>query len=211
MMLRLPCPPRRLACVAAALVALQALSACAPLVVGGAVMGGLVVVDRRTSGTQLEDQGIELKAINRVREVTGGRGHYNITSYNRVALITGEAATDADRAAVEQAVRQIENVRSLVNEVAVMEASSITSRSGDLVTTGRVKAAFIDANDLQATVFKVVTERGVVHLMGRVTEREANRATEVARTVGGVAKVVKVFDVITEAELAKLQPAPAKP
>ncbi len=191
--------------MAAAIAGLQALGGCAPLIVGGAVMSGLVVVDRRTSGTQLEDQGIELKALNRVREVTAGRGHVSVSSYNRLVLITGEASTQADRAAIEQAIKQIENVRAIVNELAVMEATSLGSRSSDLVITSKVRASFIDASDLQAPAFKVVTERGVVHLMGRVTEREAGRATEVARGIGGVQKVVRVFEVISEAELAKLQ------
>lgn len=202
--------PPRLICLAAALLAAQALTGCFPLVVGGAVMTGMVAVDRRTSGTQLEDQGIELKAINRVHEVTGGRGHANITSYGRVVLLTGEAVNEADRIAAENAVRQIENVRSVVNEMTVMEASTLSSRSNDVVLTSKVKASFIDAKDLQANAVKVVTERGVVYLMGLVTERESTRATEVARGVAGVKKVVRVFEVISEAELARLQPqAPA--
>lgn len=199
----------RRACLAlSAVAALQALSGCVGLVVGGAVVGGMVAVDRRTSGAQVEDQGIELKAISRIREVTGGRGHASVTSYNRVVLVTGEAATEEDKQAVDQAIQRIENVRSIVNELAVMEPSSLGSRSSDLVVTSKVKAALIDAADLQASAYKVVTERGVVHLMGRVTQREADRGAEVARAVGGVKRVVRVFEVITEAELAKLQTQP---
>jgi len=205
-----PLGRRALTRLAASLLLAQALAGCAPLLVGGAVMGGLVAVDRRTSGTQLEDQGIELKSINRIRDVTAGRGHVSVTSYNRLVLITGEATTEADRTAVEQAVRQVENVRSIVNELAVMEPSSLGSRSSDLVLTSKVKAGLVDARDLQVTAFKVVTERGVVHLMGRVTEREATRASEVARAVNGVQKVVRVFEVISEAELARLQPEASK-
>ena len=200
----------RLACMAAAVIGLQVLGACAPLLLGGVVMTGMVAVDRRTSGIQLEDQGIELRALNRVKDVTSGRGHISTTSYNRMVLITGEASTDADRQAIEQAVRQIENVRAVVNEVAVMEPSSIGSRSSDLVLTSKIKARFIDANDLQSLAFKVVSERGVVHLMGRVTEREAARSTELARSTSGVQKVVRVFEVISEAELAHLQPSAQK-
>lgn len=199
----------RRACLAlSAVAALQALSGCVGLVVGGAVVGGMVAVDRRTSGAQVEDQGIELKAISRIREVTGGRGHASVTSYNRVVLVTGEAATEEDKQAIDQAIQRIENVRSIVNELAVMEPSSLGSRSSDLVVTSKVKAALIDAADLQASAYKVVTERGVVHLMGRVTQREADRGAEVARAVGGVKRVVRVFEVITEAELAKLQTQP---
>jgi osmotically-inducible protein OsmY len=169
------------------------------------VGGALMVTDRRTSGAQVEDQAIELKAANRVRDAVGDRSHVNITSYNRAVLITGEAATEADRTAIEQAVGKVENLRSVLNEMAVMGASSMTSRSSDLIISGRVKAAFVDAKDMHANAFKVVTERGVVYLMGRVTEREAARASDIARGIPGVLKVVRVFEILTEAELAELQ------
>ncbi len=197
----------RHAALAAALAATTLFSGCAGLLLGGAVVGGsLMVVDRRTSGTQVEDQSIELKALTRVREAIGDRGHVNTTSYNRMVLLTGEVASDADKAAVEQSVARIENIRSLVNELTVAGASSLTSRSNDTILTSKVKASFVDAKDLQASAVKVVTERGVVYLLGRVTEREANRASEIARGVGGVQKVVRVFEVISEAELADLVP-----
>jgi osmotically-inducible protein OsmY len=183
------------------------LTACAPLVVGGAVVGGtLMYVDRRTSGAQVDDQGIEVKASNRLSEIVGDRAHVNVTSYNRTVLITGEVANEADRLAIEQAIQRIENVRSTVNEMAVMAASSIGSRSNDTILTSKVKATFVDTRDLQSNAFKVVTERAVVYLMGRVTEREATRAAEVTRSIGGVQKVVRVFEVITEAELANITP-----
>jgi osmotically-inducible protein OsmY len=188
----------------AGVVAAAALSGCAAVVLGSAVGTALVVTDRRTAGTQLEDQNIELKAGTRIRESVGDRGHINTTSYNRMVLLTGEVQSEADRGAVEQAVGRIEGVRSVVNELAVMGASSMTARSNDTILTSKVKASFIDAKDLQAGALKVVTERGVVYLMGRVTEREANRATDLARGVSGVQKVVKVFEVLTEAELATL-------
>ena len=192
--------------LAAALAATQLLR-CAPLIVGGAMLGGtMVFVDRRTTGTQLEDQAIELKANNRLREIVGDRSHVNVNSYNRTVLITGEAATDADRAAIEQTVQRIDNVRSTVNELAVMIPTSVSNRSNDSLLTGKVKATFIDARDLQVNAFKVVTERGDVYLMGRVTEREATRATELARAVSGVQKVVRVFEIVTEQELADSAP-----
>ena len=122
-----------------------------------------------------------------------------------MVLLTGEAANEADRTAAENAVKQIENGRNVVNELAVMEASTVGSRSSDTVLTSKVKASFVDAADLQASAIKVVTERGVVHLLGRVTEREAARAAEVARGVSGVKKVVRVFDMISETELANLR------
>ena len=189
-----------------ALLALAAasLGGCAALVVGGAVGTAFVVSDRRSSGTQVEDQAIELKAVTRIREAVGERGHINITSYNRIVLLTGEVASDADRTAIEQAVAKIENVRSVVNELAAMGSSSLTARSNDTILTSKVKASHVDAKDLQANAIKVVTERGSVFLMGRVTEREATRATELARGVSGVQKVVRVFEILSEAELAAL-------
>ena len=193
--------------VLAAVAASSLISACAPLLVGGAVMGtSLMVTDRRTSGTQVEDQSIELKAMTRTREAVGERGHVNATSYNRTLLLTGEVAAETDKVAVEQAVAKIEGVRTVVNELVVAGSSSLAARSNDAILTSKVKASFIDAKDVFANAIKVVTERGTVYLMGRVTEREANRASDIARGVNGVQKVVRVFEVITEAELAELQP-----
>jgi osmotically-inducible protein OsmY len=203
---------RRTALLATLVAASSLLGACAPLLLGGAMLGGtMMVTDRRTSGTQVEDQTIELKAMNRVRDAIGDRGHVSVTSYNRIVLVTGEVPSDADKAAVEQAVQRVENLRSTVNELGVIGTASLTSRSNDAILSSKVKASFIDAKDLSANAFKVTTERGVVYLMGRVTEREANRAVEIARGVGGVQKVVRLFEIITEAELADLAPkAPAK-
>jgi osmotically-inducible protein OsmY len=190
-----------------ALAASFLISACAPLVVGGAMLGGtLLATDRRTSGAQLEDQAIELKARNRVRDAIGERGHVNVTSYNRMALVTGEVPTEADKAAVEQAVQRVENVRATVNELEITTPASLSSRSNDVILTSKVKASFVDAKDVFANAFKVVTERGSVYLMGRVTEREASRAVEIARGIGGVRKVVRVFDVVSEQELADMAP-----
>jgi osmotically-inducible protein OsmY len=196
----------------AALASATLLSACAPLIVGGAVLGGtLMATDRRTSGTQIEDEAIELKSMNRIRELLGDRGHASATSYNRMVLLTGQVPSEADKAAIEQSVQQVQNVRSTVNELQVAGATSLTSRSNDTILTSKVKASLIDAKDLSAKAIKVVTERGVVYLMGRVTEREAKRAVEIARGVGGVQKVVRVFDVITEQELVDITPkAPVK-
>ena len=208
-------PLRRPAFVLTALAAVTltgALSACAPLVLGGAMVGSvLMATDRRSSGAQVEDQAIELKAINRVREVVGDRAHVSTTSYNRMVLLTGEVPNEADKAAVEQAVARIENVRSTVNDLVIAGNSSLTSRSNDTILTSKVKASFVDARDMLSNAFKVVTERGTVYLMGRVTEREATRAADLARSVSGVQKVVRVFEVVTEAELADMQPkTPAK-
>jgi osmotically-inducible protein OsmY len=179
------------------------LSACAPLVIGSAVGSAIMVTDRRTSGTQIEDEAIELKATKRVGEVLGDRGgRVSATSYNRLVLLTGQVPADGDRAAVEQAVARIENVKTVVNELTVGFTTGIGTRSNDLLLTSKVKATFVDAKDVQANAFKVVTEAGVVYLMGRVTQREADRATELARGISGVQKVVRVFEVVSESELA---------
>jgi len=194
----------------AVVAAVASLGACAPLLVGGAVVGtGMMAGDRRTSGAQVEDQSIELKAGSRVQAAIGERGHVNVSSYNRMVLITGEVPTEADKQAVEQALARIENVRSVVNELAVMPVTSVSARSNDAYLTGQVKAAFVNDPGLQVNSIKVVTERSVVYLMGRVTEREAALAAERARSVGGVTKVVRVFEVITEAELSNIQAATA--
>ena len=201
----------RTACTLLAAAALAAgLSACAPLVVGGAVMGGMMATDRRTTGTQVEDEGIELRAVNRIRETLGDRAHVNVTSFNRQVLLTGEVPTAQDRATVDQIVAGVNNVRSVVNDLAVMPSTSLGQRSNDVLITGKVRASFVDAKDVFASAYKVVTERNVVYLMGLATPREATRATEIARGVGGVSKVVRVFEMITEDDLrrASTQPPP---
>ena len=186
-----------------------AVSACAPIMLGGAVMGTLMATDRRTSGMQVEDEGIELKAGSRIRESLGERGHVNVTSYNRQVLLTGEVPSATDKQQVEQILSKVENVRSVVNEIDVMEISTLSQRTSDTVLTGKIKAGMVDAQDLFANAFKVVTERGTVYLMGRVTQREANRATDLARGIDGVKKVVRVVELISEEELQRLQPKPA--
>jgi len=186
-----------------------ALGGCAPLLLGGAMMGsGLVITDRRTAGIQVEDRSIEFKAAARVRELAT-LGRVEVTSYNRIVLLTGEVPTAADSAAAGRAVAAVENVRSVVNELALGDKPSIGARSNDAVLGGKVKATLVDAKDVQANAFKVVADRGVVYLMGRVTEREAQRGTDIARSVSGVQRVVRVFEILTEAELAALSPTSA--
>lgn len=170
----------------------------------------LMATDRRTSGMQVEDQGIELKAANRLREQLGDRPHISVNSYNRIVLLTGEAPNEADRAAAERLVAQVENVGRVINEISVGFNSSLSSRSNDVLIAGKVKASLVDARDLISNAFYVVVERGIVYIMGRVTEREINRATEIARGVAGVQKVVRAVEIISEEELARITPqAPA--
>ncbi len=202
-------------CVALALLTsamLATLPACVPLIIGGAVVGGtLVATDRRTSGAQLEDEGIELRSVNRIREALVERAHVNATSYNRQVLLTGEVPSEQDKALAEQVVGRVENVQKIVNELAVMGNSSLIQRSSDSLVTGRVKAALVDAKDLYANSFKIVTERGVTHMMGRVSQREADRATEIARSTNGVQKVVRIFEIISNEELQRQLPGAGKP
>ncbi|RVT48076.1 BON domain-containing protein [Rubrivivax albus] len=198
---------RPLAAALLALGALTALPGCAPLIVGGAMVGGvLVATDRRTTGAQVEDQGIELKAGNRVKELAT-LGHVNVTSYNRMLLLTGEVPDETQRARVEESLARVENVKSVVNELTVAGNSSTTSRANDLQLGLKVKASFVDAKDVAANAVKVVVERGNVYLMGRVTEAEAARAADLASRVPGVVKVVRVFELISEEELARMTPA----
>lgn len=180
-----------------------------PLVMGGAFAGTvLVATDRRTSGAQLEDEGIEVRANARLREAIGDRAHINVASYNRQILLTGEVPTAQDKQLAETTAARVENVRSIVNELAVLGNSTLSQRSSDSLVTGKVKSKLVDAKDLYANAFKVVTERGTTYLMGRVTKREADRATEEARGVPGVQRLVRVLEIISEEELQRLQPPP---
>jgi osmotically-inducible protein OsmY len=185
------------------------LTACFPVLMGGAVMGSLVATDRRTSGTQLEDEGIELRSVTRISDRAGDRVHVNVTSYNRRVLLTGEVPSAQDKQLIEQVVTGVENVQTVVNELAVLGSTSLTQRSSDVLVTGRVKAAMVDAKDLSANAFKVVTERGTVYLMGRVTQRESDRATDIVRATSGVQKVVRVFEIISDEQLRSLVPPSA--
>ncbi|GAB3477586.1 BON domain-containing protein [Polaromonas eurypsychrophila] len=197
------------ACAAALLG--TSLTACFPLLLGGAAGGVLVAMDRRTSGAQLEDEGIELRAMARLRDNIGSRARVSVTSYNRQVLLTGEVLNENDKKLVEQVVSRVENVNGVVNELAIIDSPSLVQRSSDVLITGQVKALLIDAKDLYASAFKVVTERSTVYLMGRVTQREADRATDIARGARGVQKVVRILEIISEEEMQRLLPPTAKP
>jgi len=201
-------PSLLLSTLAAAALA-SALSGCAPLIIGGAAVGAMVTFDRRTSGAQLEDEGIELRSGSRLREALGDRAHVNINSYNRQVLLTGEVPNENDKQLAEQVVAKVDNVKGIVNDLAVMANTTLAQRSSDTLVTGKVKASLVDARDLYVGAFKVVTERGTVYLMGRVTQREADRATQIARNIGGVQRVVRIFEIITEEDLRRLSPLPA--
>jgi osmotically-inducible protein OsmY len=194
--LRLP-----LAALAAALLA-ASLAGCAPLIVAGAAAGtALMVTDRRTSGAQIDDEAIELRSASRLREAFGDRVHISVTSYNRQVLLTGEVPNDAAKQQAEQIVARVDNVRGIVNDLAILSPTTLPQRSGDVLITGKIRASFVDASDLQANTFKVVTERGTVYLMGRVTQREAERGTSIARQISGVQRVVRMFEIVTPEDL----------
>lgn len=190
----------------AAIAMALALTACAPVMMGGVLGTAMIASDRRTTGIQVEDEGISQRSASAIKQNFGEKEHVNVTSYNRQVLITGEVSSDRVRAQVEQLIGKIENVRLVVNELGIGPATSLSERSADLVLVAKVKAAMIDTEDVFASVYKIVVERGTVYLMGRVTQREGNRATEVARGVGGVKRVVRVFEYISEEELNTLQP-----
>jgi osmotically-inducible protein OsmY len=170
------------------------MTACVPVVVGGAAAGGIMAADRRTSGIYVEDENIELKAAKQIENNLGEDAHVNVTSFNRNVLLTGEVPDAAAKAKAEGLTKEITNTRSVTNEIAVGPKSSIGSRSNDAYLTSKVKTKFVTENKFAANYVKVVTENSVVYLMGIVTKTEADAAVEIARTTDGVTKVVKVFE-----------------
>lgn len=194
---------RRLLLVAALLAASVGASGCIPVVATGAAVGTLAVLDRRTVGAQTEDQAIELKAAMQIRERIGSG--VSVTSYNRKVLLTGQVANERDKRTAEAVVADLPNVRSIHNELQVSGVPSLSTSAADAAITARVKAAFVDSQDLQANTVKVVTEAGTVYLMGLVSRREAERAANVASRVAGVQRVVTVFEYITEEEVARVK------
>lgn len=195
---------RPLAAVALCASVLVGLQGCVGMMVGGAVMGTLAATDRRTLGAQTEDKAIAVKGELRIPNLVGDAGHVNVTSFNRRLLLTGEVRDAQMKAAVEREAQQIAGVKAVVNELEVAGPASYTSRANDTLITGKIKASFVDARDMYANSVKVVTERAIVYLMGRVTQREGERAASVAAGVSGVQKVVKVFEYISDEELGSL-------
>jgi osmotically-inducible protein OsmY len=199
--------------VAAAAVIGFVAAGCAPLVVGGVVAGGAIMAtDRRSVGIQVEDDAIE-RRINRALAEKFPReaANINVSSYNRRVLLTGEVTTPQAKGDAEQIALRSDNVREVLNELEVGPLSAIGSRASDTATTAKVRAALIEAKEVPAATIRVVTERSVVYLMGRVTETEGKYAATVASRVSGVRQVVKTFDYLTPAELADLQSRPAQP
>lgn len=185
------------------------LSGCVALVAGGAISGTLAATDRRTLGAQTEDRAIEVKGGIKLNNAIGSAGHININAFNRRALLTGEVRDEAMKAQAEREIAGIEGVLSVINELEVAGVSSYSSRSNDVLITTKVKASLVDRRDISANSYQVVTERGVVFLQGRVTQREGQIGADIARGVNGVTKVVKVFEYISEDEWKSFQPRPA--
>jgi osmotically-inducible protein OsmY len=182
------------------------ISGCVPLVATGAAVGTMSLADRRTTGAQTEDQTIELKAFNRIRQnIDSKRVSVSVTSFNRIVLVTGYAPTEALRSAVIQQVTAVENVRSVFNEIAVGPKPSIVNYGRDSFYTARVKAALVDTKGVPANVVKVHTELATVFLMGIVTSREATLAAEAASKVSGVRRVVQAFEIVSQEEIDRIQ------
>ncbi|MDI1361918.1 BON domain-containing protein [Methylotenera sp.] len=170
------------------------ITACVPVVVGGAAATGAMAADRRTSGIYVEDENIELKAVKKMETNLGEDAHVNVTSYNRNVLLTGEVPAAESKSKAENLVKEITNTRSITNEITVGPKSTIGSRSNDSYITSKIKTKFVTENKFPANYVKVVTENGVVYLLGIVTNKEADEAVEIARNTDGVTKVVKVFE-----------------
>jgi osmotically-inducible protein OsmY len=192
---------------ALALATLSAAQGCIPVIVGGTGMAVAMVSDRRSSGTYVEDEGIEWKASKWVSDRLGDKVHLNTTSFNRKLLLTGEAFNEASRDEAGRIAASVENIREVVNELRVAPTSTFSARSNDSYISSKVKARFVDQKEFRIQHVKVVTEANVVYLLGLVSQREGNAATEIARTTSGVHKVVRVFEYVSDEEARRLDSA----
>lgn len=156
--------------------------------------GSYIAEDRRTSGIFIEDEGIELKSSRRIHQQFGDSVHINVTSYNRVVLLTGEVSSEELKHNIERLVMGVDNVRRIHNEIAVASMTSLASRSNDVLLTSKVKARFLAERKFHISHVKIVTENSVVYLMGIVKREEADNAAKIASSTSGVRKVVKVFE-----------------
>jgi osmotically-inducible protein OsmY len=203
---------RRLAALLALLPALS-LPGCAPILVGaGAASAMSMSEDRRSSGAQLDDSSIEWRASSRIGERFGAKSHVNVTSYNRAVLLTGEVPDERTRTEIDALVRGVPSVQGTTNELVVAEPTSLGSRTSDSYITSKIKTRFLDAAKFSALHVKVVTEAGIVYLLGVVTPQESEDAVEIARTTGGVRKVVKMFESCKPTdEICRVVPPPPPP
>ena len=165
---------------------------------GTAVSGGLAAQDRRTPGNYIDDELIELQVLGTIYqgEEMSSQTHINATSFNGFVLLTGEAPGDSLRARATEIARNVPGVRAVQNEIALMAPSTLVERASDALVTGKVKVALLGDEEINATQVKVVTERGIVYLMGLLRQAEADRVTEIVRRVAGVRSVVKLMEYI---------------
>ena len=181
----------------AALLASPFLNGCVPVIVAAGVGGAtLVATDRRSVGVQADDEAIELKIANEIAARYGETVHVNATSYNGIVLLTGEVPAEGAKADIGEIARTTPKVRAVQNELVIGAVTDLGSRSNDTLTTSKVKARFVEANKFQINHVKVVTERGVVYLLGLVRRDEGDAAAEIARTTSGAQRVVKVFEYV---------------
>jgi osmotically-inducible protein OsmY len=179
----------------AAAAGMLALQGCVPVVIGaGGAAAYTALEDRRSTGTQIDDESIEVRASNRLNDRFGSAAHINVTSYNRIALLTGEVADERSRAEAEKIVRAVPQVRDVTNDLQIAGVSSYMARTNDSYLTSKVRGRLLDTKRASPVHVKVVSEAGVVYLMGVVTESEADEVVDIARNTGGVRKVVKVFE-----------------
>lgn len=195
-------------------IALPLLQGCAPAIIAtGAAVGVMSYQDRRPTAVQTEDEGIEWKAARSVPERFAAASHLNFTSFNRRLMITGEVPSEEAKAAIGEQAAKVAGVKEVFNEVTIGPASSLSVRSNDSYITSKVKGRLVDEKYLSATHIKVVTEAGVAYLMGIVSERESKLAVTIASRTDGVRKVVNLFEVLSDAEIKRLDTPPggAKP
>lgn len=191
--------------------AVPALQGCFPVVAAGMGTSAMMAGDRRTSDTYINDQAIESRSSSRINEKFGETIHINVTSFNRNVLLTGEVPNPAMRIDLERIVAQVPNVRTVINEAQIAAPTGYMARTSDSFLTSKVRARFFDANLFPSHHVKVVTEAGVVHLLGIVTQREGDAAVQVAQTTSGVSRVVRVFEYISEEEAKRLDYRPEQP
>jgi osmotically-inducible protein OsmY len=204
-------PMSRLTLTLATLAIMQ-LSACAPLIIGGTAVVGKAVIDRRTAGIQVEDEAIELRSESGLKSVLPKNTNVKVSSYHRLVLLTGQVNSENERAQAERFVKSQDNVKSVVNDLVVAPETSLTQRAKDRVITAEIRAMLIGTKDIHASAVYVVTQNGVVYLMGRLTETEGNRVSQLVSTsqITGIQKVVKVIDTISDDDLKRLVAPPLR-
>jgi osmotically-inducible protein OsmY len=181
------------------------------MVLGGVALAGKAVIDRRTAGIQIEDEAIELRSASGLRNILSKNTNVRVHSYNRMVLLTGEVGNESEKELVERFVKSQDNVKSVINDLSIGPVSSLTQRAKDSVINGQIRSLLIQAKDVHSSAVYIVVERGIVYLMGRLTEQEAKRVTDLVSTsqVSGLEKVVRVFELMSEEDLRRLS-APAK-